>query len=41
MNIDMNLIKEELTDNQVFIASIYEFECENKITINSRAIEIR
>ena len=37
----MNLIKEELTDNQVFIASIYEFECENKITINSRAIEIR
>ena len=37
----MKLIKEELTDNQVFIASIYEFECERKITINSRAIEIR
>lgn len=37
----MNLIKEELADNQVFIASIYEFECENRITINSRAIETR
>ena len=37
----MKLIKEELADNQVFIASIYEFECESKITINSRAIEVR
>lgn len=37
----MNLIKEELNDNQVFIASIYDFECENKITIDSRAIEER
>lgn len=37
----MNLVKEELTDNQVFIASIYEFECENRITINSHAIEVR
>ena len=37
----MKLIKEELADNQVFIASIYEFECENRITINSRAIESR
>ena len=37
----MNLIKEELSDNQVFIASIYDFECDNKITINSRAIEAR
>ena len=37
----MNLIKEEMVDNQVFIASIYDFECENRITINSRAIESR
>ena len=37
----MNLIKEELADNQVFIASIYDFECENRISINSRAIESR
>ena len=37
----MKLVKEELADNQVFIASIYEFECDNKIIINSRAIESR
>ena len=37
----MNLIKEELADNQVFIASIYEFECENRINISKRAIEAR
>ena len=37
----MDLINKELSDNQVFIASIYEFECENKITISSRAIEAR
>lgn len=37
----MKLIKEELADNQVFIASIYEFECERRITINDRAIETR
>ena len=37
----MSLIKEELSDNQVFIASIYEFDCENKIVINNAAIELR
>ena len=37
----MNLIKEELCENQVFIASIYDFECEKRITIDSRAIETR
>lgn len=40
-NLIMNLIKEELADNQVFIASIYDFECDHRITINSRAIEMR
>lgn len=37
----MNLIEEELSDNQVFISSIYYFNCENKITISARAIEAR
>ncbi len=37
----MKLIKEELDDNQVFIASIYEFKCDNKVLIHSRAIEAR
>ncbi len=37
----MKLIKEELDDNQVFIASIYEFECDHKVLIHSRAIEAR
>ena len=36
----MSLINEELSNNQVFIASLYEFECENRIHIN-RAIETR
>lgn len=40
-NLIMNLIKEELADNQVFVASIYDFECDRRITINSRAIEMR
>lgn len=40
-NLIMSLIDEELADNQVFIASIYDFGCENKITIESRAIEPR
>lgn len=37
----MKLVKDELADNQVFIASIYEFECDHKIIIDSRAIEAR
>ena len=37
----MNLINDELKDNQVFIASIYDFENENKIELYERAIEIR
>jgi len=37
----MDLINEELKDNQVFIASIYEFENENKIELCERAIEER
>ena len=37
----MNLIREELSDNQVFISSIYDFDCERRITVESRAIENR
>ena len=37
----MDIIQQELQDNQVFIASIYNFECENKIVIGSKAIESR
>jgi len=37
----MQLIKDELCNNQVFIASIYDFESEKKIIIDSRAIEER
>ncbi len=36
----MKLIEEELSENQVFIASLYEFDCENIIQVN-RAIEAR
>lgn len=35
------LIKKELTNNQVIIASIYEFEHENKIILTQHAIEGR
>ena len=37
----MDLVKTELKDNQVFIASIYDFEAEKKIEIMRRAIEER
>ena len=37
----MNLIKTELSENQIFIASIYDFECERKIVLENRAIESR
>lgn len=37
----MNLIETELAENQVFIASIYDFECETKIELKERAIEKR
>ena len=37
----VDLINDELKDNQVFIASIYDFENENKIELHERAIEIR
>ncbi|MBR4891519.1 MAG: hypothetical protein IKU15_09595 [Clostridia bacterium] len=37
----MNLIKTELSENQIFIASIYDFECETKIELKNRAIENR
>ena len=37
----MNLIKDELNSNQVFIASIYEFDNENKIEIKTKAIDRR
>ncbi len=35
------LIHEELKNNQIFIASIYEFNCEKKIEIKEHAIENR
>lgn len=37
----MNLVKTELEDNQVFIASIYDLECDNRIEIKNQAIEER
>lgn len=37
----MDLVNDELSDNQVFIASIHDFECEKKIELQSRAIELR
>ena len=37
----MKLVKSELSENQVFIASIYDFECEKKIEIVNQAIEPR
>lgn len=37
----MNLVKTELDDNQVFIASIYDLECEKRIEIKKQAIEER
>ena len=37
----MDLVKTELNDNQVFIASIYDFDVEKKIEIANRAIEER
>lgn len=36
-----NLIHEELQHNQIFIASIYDFNCDKKIEIKERAIENR
>lgn len=36
-----NLIYEELQHNQIFIASIYNFNCDKKIEIKERAIENR
>ena len=37
----MKLIETELSDNQIFIASIFDFDCELKIELKDRAIEIR
>lgn len=38
----MKIVEEELNDNQVFIASIYDdFNCDVKITLKERAIEER
>ncbi|MBR6199480.1 MAG: hypothetical protein IKQ61_04335 [Spirochaetales bacterium] len=37
----MNLVKTELDTNQVFIASIYDLECEKRIEIKNQAIENR
>lgn len=37
----MDLVKTELKDNQVFIASIYDFDVDKKIKIVNRAIEAR
>lgn len=37
----MDLVKTELKDNQVFIASIYDFDVEKKIEIVNKAIEER
>lgn len=37
----MNLVKTELKDNQVLIASIYDLECDNRIEIKNQAIEER
>lgn len=39
MKLIENLIKKELGENQIFIASIYNFEHEKMIKINERAIE--
>lgn len=36
-----NLISNELPNNQIFYASIYDLKCENKIEIVNRAIENR
>ncbi len=36
-----NLIKKELTENQVFMASIYDFKLDKKIGIINQAIEMR
>ena len=41
MKLIENLIKKELGENQIFIASIYNFEHEKMIKINDRAIEGR
>ena len=41
MKLIENLIKKELGENQIFIASIYDFEHEKMIKINERAIEGR
>ena len=35
------IISDELEENQVLIASIYEFTSEKKITLENRAIEGR
>lgn len=37
----MDLVETELSENQVFIASIYDFDCETKIELKERAIEKR
>lgn len=37
----MNLVKKELDNNQVFVASIYNFDAEKKIEIVNQAIEER
>ena len=37
----MKLVETELAENQVFIASIYDFDCETKIELKERAIEKR
>lgn len=41
MKLIENLIKKELGENQIFIASIYDFEHEKMVKINERAIEGR
>ena len=41
MKLIENLIKKELDENQIIIASIYNFEHEKMIKINERAIEGR
>lgn len=41
MSLIMELVKSELGENQVFFASIFDFECEKRIEIRNQAIEDR
>lgn len=41
MKLIEKIVEEELADNQIFYASIYDIKCENKIEIKHRAIEER